>query len=176
MKPYVRGKSIFFREVSSTDSEFIISLRKDPEKARYISPVSESSEKQSEFISSYLESFTDFYFIICDWSGRPVGTIRIYDVRLDSFCWGSWILSNDAPRNAAIESALMIYDFAFFSLHYSQSHFDVRIENHRVVEFHNRFGATVVGDDGINYFFNFTIEEYFSTRKKYRRYLPGLVR
>jgi RimJ/RimL family protein N-acetyltransferase len=172
MKPYVRGKTIFLREVMISDAEFIIKLRTDPEKSKHLSVTQNNIDMQKIFISNYLESRIDYYFIISDWSQCPLGTIRIYDVRDDSFCWGSWILSKEAPKNAAIESALLIYDFAFFSLHYPTSHFDVRKENHKVVDFHKRFGACIVREDELNYYFKYSREVYSFMREKYRRYLP----
>lgn len=172
MKPYVRGKSIFLREVSVDDAEFILCLRTDPEKSKHLSVTSNDIEEQKGFIKKYMESVTDFYFIICDWNNKRLGTIRIYDIKNDSFCWGSWILSKDAPINASIESVLLIYDFAFFSLHYPKAHFDVRKENERVVDFHRRFGASIVDEDDVNYYFTYDGESYMSVREKYRRYLP----
>jgi RimJ/RimL family protein N-acetyltransferase len=172
MKPYVRGKSIFFREIKSEDADFVLQLRNDPEKGRYLSVTSDSVSKQKEFIARYSESNTDFYFIVCDWSGERVGTIRIYDIRGDSFSWGSWIKSSNAPRNFAIESALLIYDFAFFSLHYSRAHFEVRKDNERVVDFHKRFEATIVGEDDAYFYFNYDLGTYLKIRQKFRRYLP----
>jgi len=172
MKPYVRGKSIFLREVAVDDAEFIVDLRTNPEKSKHLSVTSNDVDKQRNFISSYLNSQTDFYFLICDWKWERLGTIRIYDIHDDSFCWGSWILSNDAPKTAAIESALLIYDFAFYALHYSKSHFDVRKQNERVVDFHERFGASVVGEDDLNYYFQYDRDSYACARQKYRRYLP----
>jgi RimJ/RimL family protein N-acetyltransferase len=172
MKPYVRGKTVFLREVAPDDAEFIVTLRTDPEKSRHLSATSSDVVKQEAFISSYFESRTDFYFVICDWSWRRLGTVRIYDIREDSFCWGSWILCKDAPKNAAIESALLVYDFGFFSLHYPKAHFDVRKENERVVDFHKRFGAAIIGEDELNYYFDYDIDRYMEVRGKYRRFLP----
>lgn len=172
MKPYIRGKTIFLREILLDDAEFVLNLRTDAEKGNYLSPTLGGIEKQKEFISYYSESLTDFYFLICDWSWRRLGTIRIYDIREDSFCWGSWILSKDAPKNAAIESALLIYDFAFFALHYSKSHFDVRKENKSVVNFHKHFGARIVLEDSLDYHFGYDITTYLNVRQKYSRFLP----
>ncbi|MCP4473928.1 MAG: GNAT family N-acetyltransferase [Gammaproteobacteria bacterium] len=172
MKPYVRGKSIFFREITVNDAKFIIELRTDPKNKKHLSVISNDIEKQRDYITNYLKCQTDYYFIICDWSNHPLGTIRIYDIRDDSFCWGSWILAKDAPTNAAIESALLIYDFAFFSLHYLKSHFDVRKKNQRVVHFHKRFGANVVSEDDLNYYFHYDRDTYVDMRQKYNRYLP----
>lgn len=172
MKPYVIGKTIYFREVNTDDAEFILKLRTDPDKNKHLSITANDVGRQREFISNYLTSHSDFYFIICDFEHKPKGTIRIYDIKDDSFCWGSWILSKDAPNKAAIESALLIYDFAFFSLHYKKSHFDVRKENCRVVDFHKRFGALVVGEDDLNYYFEYKRDAYLSAREKYIRYIP----
>lgn len=172
MKPCVRGKTVYLREVASSDSEFILALRTDAQKSKYLHSTDSDIRKQEEFIEKYQSSMTDFYFIICDWEHRQLGTVRIYDVRGDSFCWGSWILSADAPANAAIESALLLYDFAFYSLHYAKSHFDVRKENKRVVDFHLRFGAVVVSEDAENFYFEYPMEKYLTIRNKYRRYIP----
>lgn len=172
MKPLARGKSIFLREVILEDAEFILSLRTNPLKNKHVSITHNDLERQKNFIISYTKNITDYYFIICDLNQRELGTVRIYDIKGDSFCWGSWILSSEAPANAAIESALLLYDFAFYSLHYARSHFDVRKENSRVVSFHKRFGANIVKEDGLNLYFEYTYEAYLAIRQKYSRYLP----
>jgi RimJ/RimL family protein N-acetyltransferase len=172
LKPYVRGKTIFLREVIIEDAELILKLRSDPQKNKHISATDGSLDKQRDYITRYKKSETDYYFIISDWERRALGTIRIYDICGDSFCWGSWVLSSEAPLNTAIESALLVYDFAFFSLHYPKSHFDVRKENARVIDFHKRFGASVVSEDEQNLYFEYSRESYLSIREKYRRFLP----
>lgn len=172
VKPVVRGKKLYFREVVKDDAEFILSLRTDPGKNRYLSPTANDVTQQCAFIERYQQSLTDYYFIICDWQAKPLGTVRIYDIQFDSFCWGSWILSADAPTSSAIESALLVYDFAFYSLHYKYSHFDVRKENLSVVEFHKRFGALIVDENELDYFFKYSFESYRVIREKYLRFLP----
>ena len=64
MKPYVRGKSIFFREVAIDDAEFIIGLRTDQEKSKHLSVTSNDVEKQRNFIYNYLNGQIDYYFMI----------------------------------------------------------------------------------------------------------------
>lgn len=172
MKPDICGKTISMREVTVDDAEFILKLRTDPEKNKYLSPTTGDVESQRKYISTHLKSETDYYFVITDMGQRPVGTVRIYDIRNDSFCWGSWILSNDAPRYAALETALLIYDFAFFFLHYSKSHFEVRKENEKVIFFHKRLGAQIVSEDEQNFYFEYTKEAYLIEREKYHDYLP----
>jgi len=172
MKSYVRGKHIALREITLNDANFLVRIRTDPELGKYLSRTTADVEEQKKYILNYLASLADFYFIITDYQQHPLGTVRIYDIRGTSFCWGSWILLKEAPSTAAIESALLLYDFAFFSLHYENSHFDVRKTNTKVVSFHTRFGARIVREDDLNYYFEYDRATYVITRQRYGRYLP----
>lgn len=171
-KPLARGKSIYLREVHTEDAQFILDLRTDPDKGRHLSHTVPDLRKQQDFILQYQMGREDFYFVICDWLDVPLGTVRIYDIHEDSFCWGSWILADHAPSTAAIESALLIYDFAFFALHYKCSHFDVRKENRKVIDFHLRFGAKIVGEKDHDFLFSYEKNAYLETRNRYSRFLP----
>lgn len=155
-----------------SDAEFILTLRTDPKKSQYLSDTPNDVDKQIKFIKNYFDNSTDYYFIITDKANNALGTVRIYDIKDDSFCWGSWIIADNAPQNSAIESALLIYDFGFFALHYSKVHFDVRKANVKVVNFHKRLGATIVREDEINFYFEYDKEKYMIAREKYHRFLP----
>jgi len=77
-----------------------------------------------------------------------------------------------APPQAAIESALSVYAFGFGPLGKTSAHFKVRHGNERVVEFHRRFGAEEVGDDGLAVQFRLTADDYHSgARKRFARFL-----
>jgi hypothetical protein len=52
------------------------------------------------------------------------------------------------------------------------SHFAVKKENERVVAFHKRFGADIVDEDELNYYFQIDKENYIRIRNRYRKYLP----
>jgi len=172
VKPIVRGKKLLLREVVLADAEFILSLRGNPEKNQHLSPTSIDIVQQREFIKRYQNSLTDYYFIITSLDGQTLGTVRIYDIRGDSFCWGSWIIAASAPNTAATESCLLLYDFAFFALHYRHSHFDVRKENTRVVNFHRKMGASITSETDLDYYFSYSLEEYKIARARYARFLP----
>ena len=171
-KPLVRGRNVYLREVTLDDAQFILDLRTDPQKGRHLSATLPDLERQKDFIRRYGESAEDYYFIISDWMGKALGTVRIYDLRDGSFCWGSWIISSNAPAMAAVESALLIYDFAFFALHYKHSHFDVRKGNKKVIDFHLRFGAQIVGETADDLLFNYDLDAYVQARSRYARFLP----
>jgi RimJ/RimL family protein N-acetyltransferase len=174
MKPHVRGRSIDFREITEADAEFILHLRTNPLLNAHLSITPHDIEKQRTFIRNYFQSQTDYYFIIMDKAQNSIGSVRIYDIKDDSFCWGSWILSPDnKPKGAGIESALLLYDFAFYTLHYARSHFDVRKANQRVIDFHLRFGAVIAHEDELNFYFNYNQQQYAVTRATHLHYLPA---
>lgn len=172
LKSIARGKNVDLREVCADDAGFILALRTDPKLSANLSPTPADVEQQRAFIAHALQDPDTYYFLITGKHGQPLGTIRIYDLKPDSFCWGSWIISPQAPLTAAIESALLIYDFGFFCLHFHRAHFDVRKGNRKVIDFHLRFGARIVSEDGQSFSFDIGIADYLSARKKYARFLP----
>jgi len=170
----LNGKNINLRTVEVQDAEFIYSMRQNQDKIKYLSKVTGTVESQKKWIKSYKrreETKEEFYFIIESKSEEKLGLIRMYDFRDDSFCWGSWLIKEDAPKTTAIESALQIYEFGFYNLKFQKSHFDVRKGNDKVVAFHQRFGAKIVDEDELDYFFNFEKSDYEITKEKYKRYL-----
>jgi RimJ/RimL family protein N-acetyltransferase len=167
------GKNISLRPVQLADAAFVLSLRMDPDRSRFVSPVSGDVQAQTDWISRYKLREADgieYYFII-ELAGSPVGTVRLYDFQGDSFCWGSWMITPGAPASTSIESALLVYEFAFYKLGFRKSHFDVRIENERVVAFHLRFGAEIQRSDELNHFFTYQSKDYEAVRQKYSRFL-----
>lgn len=170
----IYGKNINMRTVEIEDAEFIYNMRQNQTKTKYLSKVSGTVETQKEWIKNYKQREEDkkeFYFVIESKNQEKLGLVRMYDFKNDSFCWGSWLIREDAPKSTAIESALQIYEFGFYNLGFIKSHFDVRKGNDKVVAFHQRFGAKIVDEDKLNHFFNFEKSDYEVTKEKYRRYL-----
>ena len=170
----ISGKNINMRTVKLNDAGFIYEMRKNQAKTKYLSNISGTVEDQKNWINPYKHreiERKEFYFIIESKVGEKLGLARMYDFKDNSFCWGSWLIKDNAPKTTAIESALQIYEFGFYQLGFNQSHFDVRIGNDKVISFHQRFGAKIVREDELDYFFNFTKIDYEITREKYKRYL-----
>ena len=168
------GKNINLRTVEIEDAEFIFSMRQNQNKTKYLSRVTGTVESQKEWIKNYKqreEEKKEFYFVIESKDKRKLGLVRMYDFQDNSFCWGSWLIKEDAPKTTAIESALQIYEFGFYSLGFEKSHFDVRKGNDKVISFHQRFGAKIVDEDELDYFFNFEKSDYEIIKEKYNRYL-----
>ena len=169
-KKFIAGKSINLRDVEIADAEFILALRCDSQKARFLHKTDNDLAKQIAYIQSYKAKQNEWYFIIESKGGERLGTVRIYDVvDNDDFCWGSWIVKNGAPINVAIESVLLVYEYAFYALGFTKAHFDVRKDNVKVRAFHKRFGAKEVGESDKDVFYRFFREEYEKIKGKFRK-------
>jgi len=171
----VTGNSVCLRNARVDDAEFILKLRTDERKAKHLSYTPSDLDKQVDWLKRYEASSDQVYFIICDMEGHRLGTVRLYDQRGDSFCWGSWILKDEAPKSSAIESALLVYQFAL-ALGFQRSHFDVRKLNQSVWKFHERFGAVRIGETELDYLYTISKAEILASLGRYRKYLPGQVR
>lgn len=166
----LESKTIRLRLVEESDAEFILSLRTDNRYNNFLSKVSSDLQAQKDWIRSYKkdeEEKVQFYFIIERLDGTPCGTVRIYDLRAESFCWGSWILNQDKTVYAAVESAFLVYEFGFNELEFKKSHFDVMKKNKGVVSFHEKLGAVKIGEDQDNFYFEITQSSVEQAKKKW---------
>ncbi|HAX3032128.1 TPA: GNAT family N-acetyltransferase [Escherichia albertii] len=170
----VDGNNLFFTNASEDDAEFIVNLRNDEKKSRYISKTDSNINKQKEWLQKYSLDNSQAYFIIRD-SNERVGTVRIYDQKEDSFCWGSWILKDGISKTFAIESALIVYSYAI-SIGLRRAHFTVSKGNNSVSRFHERFGATVVKETDDEYFYEISTPSILASLKRYKKYLPDGIR
>ena len=176
MKVNNEGRTIRLRLVQTEDAEFIYSLRVNDEYNKYLSTMSGTSKDQAMWIDSYKmreSEGLEYYFIIerLD-NNKRIGTVRLYDFIGDkeSFCWGSWILNRDKTRSSAIESAILVYEFAFQELNFLSCHFDVRKENINVIKFHRKFGAKLIDETDLDLYFQLSrasYDEFLTKNKKF---------
>jgi RimJ/RimL family protein N-acetyltransferase len=170
----VDGDTLSFRDAAEADADFILSLRADAEKSRFLSAVSEHVDAQRRWLDDYSKKQGQAYFII-EHLGEPIGTVRLYDAQQDSFCWGSWILREGRPKRAAMESALMVYSYAIDDLGFKSAHFDVRKGNDRVWKFHERLGALRARETELDYFYEMSGASIRKMRADYAKFLPQNV-
>ncbi len=167
-------KNTQLKPVEECDADFILSLRLDNDLNKHLSVVENDLDKQIQWIKHYKireASRLEFYFIIQSDKDNKLGAVRLYDFNKNSFCWGSWMIKRDAPNITSIESALTVYEFAFNILGFNQSHFDVRKGNNKVIEFHKRFGAKIISEDELNYYFIILKSDYEISKKRYNKFL-----
>lgn len=167
----ISAKQLYLRPVQIEDTDFIFYLRRHPEKSKYLSPVGSDINEQKDWIKQYKireQQKLEYYFIACLMNGEKVGTIRVYDLRSDSFSWGSWISAPEVPKGTGIKMMLMVYDFGFNYLKYPKSHFEVLKGNEKSVSFHKRFGARITSEDALRYYFSITKNEYEQAKLMYK--------
>jgi RimJ/RimL family protein N-acetyltransferase len=168
----VQGKTLVFRDAAVDDAGFILGLRTDELKSRHLSRTSGALADQQAWLAGYAQRDSEVYFVIESLAGEKLGTVRLYDAQGDSFCWGSWILSDAAPSSAAIESALMVYAYALDTLGFTNAHFQVNLANERVCAFHERFGAQRVSQDDVEIEYTLANAAIREAMKRYARFLP----
>lgn len=168
----LHSKTIIMRLIEEDDAAFVLQLRTDEKYSKHLSVVNSDVNAQKKWIGNYKKDEhrgSQYYFIIATLKGTPCGTVRLYDLKPDSFCWGSWILNENKTRFAALESAFLVYDFGFDTLGYGKSHFDVRRENDKVISFHEKMGAIRVSEDIENIYFEITKESVGKAKEKLLR-------
>lgn len=171
----VIGRQLQFRDALPDDAAFILSLRLDPSKNQHLSTTSASLEEQRAWLERYQTDAEQLYFIIEDTAEKAVGTVRLYDKQGQSFCWGSWILSDDAPRSSAVESSVMVYHVGL-SCGFTCAHFDVRRANEKVWQYHERFGAVRIGETSQDYLYRIDEASIRTALARYSSRLPAGVR
>lgn len=172
----IDGHQLAFRNAGVDDAAFILGLRSDASKARHLSRGSVSLADQQDWLRRYETDPAQAYFIITTRADdRPVGTVRLYDPQGDSFCWGSWIRTDDAPVGFALESALMVYAYGQW-LGFEASHFDVRIANDKVWSLHERLGARRVRSTADDHHYVMDAEAIDRLLKSHARRLPTGIR
>jgi hypothetical protein len=169
---YVIGPRLKFRNAVSSDAEFVLSLRLDADKGRFLSATNEDIAAQRHWITNIPDN--QIYFVI-EHQGQAVGLVRLYDQKQCSFSWGSWILSKDAPTSSAVESTLMVYHLGM-ELGFQASHFDVRKGNEKVWHYHERMGALRIGETSEDFLYNISKDAILLNFKKYASRLSPPIR
>jgi RimJ/RimL family protein N-acetyltransferase len=170
----VTGHHLLFRQADVSDAAFIVALRTDEKLSRHLSATSSDLDQQVAWLQRYQSDNSQIYFVIQNRNMVDMGTVRLYDRKESSFCWGSWIIKEGQPPSSAIESALIVYHFAL-SLGFERAHFDVRKANQSVWRFHERFGAIRVGESDADYFFEMPNPAILRSLVKYERFLPNKI-
>ena len=167
MEYVLLGKYVNLRFVKVEDASFILSLRCDPIKSKYLNKTEYNIEKQEEYIRNCLNKTDEWYFIIENKEQKPIGTYRVYDLQSDSFCIGSWLMVKGSSAFEMMEGEFLVKAFAFKITGFNKFHFSVRKENKKVVKYHILMGAKQIGETDIDYLFSCKKEDYLDRIKKF---------
>lgn len=135
------GEAFRLRPICDEDAEFVVALRTRDERARFLNRISLSTESQLKWLSAYYQRENDYYFVIeRRGDASPEGLISLYDVNSQARQaeWGRWIV---APTSlSAVESVVLLMDFAFGTLSLSGVYSHTIAENTAVNSFHDSCG------------------------------------
>lgn len=172
----VTGNAYRLRNAEVRDAQFILELRTDDRKKRYISETSADFAKQVEWLERYGTDDSQAYFIIETMAGEAAGTLRMYNQKEDSFCFGSWVIRQGMPAACGVESVLLLYHYALDELGFSRSYFAVRKPNRSVWQFMERFGGRRTCESETDYFYETDRESVLRGFARYSRYLPEPIK
>ena len=160
----LEGKYVNLREVELNDAAFILSLRCNEKKSRFLHKTENNLEKQIEYLKRYKTLDNEWYFIIENKRHTPLGTTRIYDVQGNRYTPGSWLMKDGSLPEETLEGSLLAGKMAYEVLGFEKGFFDVRKGNKRVIRFHLSGGAKIIGEDEDNYYFEATKESYLKIK------------
>ena len=171
----IHGVRLVLRLIMPADADYVHSLRTDARYNAHLSPVTGSADDQRAWIEQYKHreaAGQEYYYIIERRDDAQVcGTVRLYDILEDCFTWGSWILDENKPAMAALESAVLSFGAGFDYLAADKALFDVRRMNTHATSFYRRFNAVETRHDDTNIYFKLTREQFFKDQADYKKFL-----
>lgn len=162
----LQGRFVNLREITVNDAKFVLDLRCDEKKSKYLNKTEYNLEKQIDYINNYLKKDDEWYFIIENKKHEPLGTTRIYNVQGKTFTGGSWLMIDGASPQEVLEGSLLSRDYAFNILGFEKDSYDVRKGNKKVIRFHKICGARIVDENEVDYFFEYTKEDFRNNKEK----------
>ncbi len=139
---HLGGFAFGLRPLSVEDAGFIVELRGDLQRSRFLHPIPASVEAQRAYVQQYFERPGDYYFVVerQNHDSRE-GLVAIYnaDLQKRTADWGRWIMRPGSW--ATVECALRVYEAAFECLHLDEIRSQTYCENPHVVSFHDRCGV-----------------------------------
>ena len=155
---------ISLKLVDESDAEFILELRTDIKKSRFISNTNPDVIQQKKWIKDYKErekKGEEYYYIALDENGEKFATYRIYDFQQNSVEIGSFVSKPDYDKPINIVKLdIMIKEYVFNVLQLENLHFEVRKLNMSVVKYHKKFYPKITSEDELNYYFSLNKNDF----------------
>lgn len=140
----IQGHAHRLRPVSDADAEYIVRLRNDPQRARFLHTGATTREQQLAWLSEYYGREGDYYFVIERRSdASPQGLIALYDLnpQRNDALWGRWIVQTGSL--CAVESVWLIHRVAFDVLRLDSDYSLTVADNAPVLSFHDSCGGMI---------------------------------
>lgn len=166
----IKGPGLTLRLIQPEDAAYVHSLRTNCVYNKHLSEVRGTVENQCQWIEAYKgreATCDELYYIIERNDGTACGTVRLYDINKESFTWGSWILDQNKPRKAALESATLSFGVGFLGLGKNRAKVDVRKDNKHAEAFYRRLGMIETHQTEQDIFFIYTRARFEADRAGY---------
>ena len=164
------GKYVNLREVTTDDAAFILKLRTEGKGARFLHKTSPDLQKQIEYIKRYQTLDDEYYFIVENKEGLPLGCLSIYDIQDDSVCTGRWVMSQTSRIQEGIEGDMLLKNYAYNVLGTQNIRTDTRHNNSNMINYFKMWGCTITAQDNELIYFNLTKENYEKNKKYIERF------
>ncbi|WP_298069566.1 GNAT family N-acetyltransferase [uncultured Mailhella sp.] len=162
----LQGKYVNLREVTLDDAAFILELRTDEKKSRFLHKTDHDLQKQIDYLKRYFTLDNEWYFIIENKKHEPLGTTRIYNVQGARFTGGSWLMKDGATPQESFEGDLLLRRYAYESLNFEESIFCVHKDNIKVVRYHKICGSKIIDKTEFEYIFMSNRSSYWTNKDK----------
>jgi len=169
----IQKYNIKLRLIEENDAEFIVDIRTDINKSKFISSTDSNIEKQKQWIRNYKKRETinkEFYFIAIDENDEKFATYRLYNISNDSIEVGSFV-SKPFYKIAlnVIKVDVILKSYVFETLGYDSLNFEVRKNNKTVINYHNKFKPDLINEDDLNYYYKLEKNSFFTNKVKFEK-------
>ena len=161
------GQFVDLKEADSSDAGFILNLRCNEVKSKYLHKTENNIEKQIDYLKKYKEKTDEWYFIILNKQGEKIGTNRIYNIQDDCFTTGSWIMTDGCTGEEVFESDYLVRMYGFETLGFNKTRLDVKKGNKKVISYHKMLGAIVYAEDEESVYLEIPKDVYLEKSKKW---------
>lgn len=162
----LQGKYVNLREVRLDDAAFILELRTDEKKSRFLHKTDHDLQKQIDYLKRYFTLDNEWYFIIENKNHEPLGTARLYNVQGARTTAGSWIMMDGATPQESFEGELLLKKYVYEAMKLEESYFEVCKNNIKVVKYHKICGSKIIGETDSDYIFMYNRDIYFKNKNK----------
>lgn len=166
----VEGPNLRLRLIEPEDAAYVHGLRADPRYNTHLSAVTGTVEDQRRWIEGYKSreaAGQELYYVIERKDGTRCGLVRLYDIEADHFTWGSWILDENKPSKAALESTVLSFGVGFENLECETARVVVSIGNSHAEAFYRRFGMSETQRDESDIFFEYGRDRFLAEREDF---------
>ena len=167
----IQGVGINLRSVEEKDAEFIFVLRQDKERTKYIHSISGTVEDQRQWIRLQREREGDYYFIVEDKGGKPIGALGYYDIKNKNGEIGRMVINGSYAQNC--DAIVQIRKFAFETIGADSVRSTVVDGNKTMIAQLKRLGGVQTGsfvddkDGFVVLVFQVSKEAYNARKEKY---------